>query len=250
MITIDFETLNPLERRIHDILSEKSKVIDALRITDAAILCDCSPSKISKFTKKLGFTSYKQYVDFLCGREILSTNTSTELNRLQDFIREFDEGKVDEVAKLIAAHQKIVLLGYGPSFLCAQYIEYKLRVCANKIAVAVPDDQSASSVTDQNTLLLILTVTGAFRSFEDVCKDSKGKGATVAVIVEEYNPDVIRAYDKVFCLSRHAQSSDLMPFEKTRTVFFIFMEEVFRQLDRIQQGGRGRYGSVSRIRPS
>lgn len=230
MINIDFNALNPLERKIHATLSEHSKTVDNIRITRAAELCDCSVSKISKFAKKFGFTNYKQYLDFLYGRKLPETNQSSELARLQGVIKEFDHKKVDEMVELICDHDKLVLFGYGPSFICAQYLEYRLRTCTTKVTIAVPDSLSVASLIDEHTLLLVFTVTGTFQSFENIYLDTKQKGGDVAIIAEEYNTSLFNQGDKIFCLTKDAQPSHLRPYEKNRTVFFIFMEEVIRQL--------------------
>ena len=233
MINIDFGPLNPLEQKIHTALSNQSKQVDTIRIMEAAELCGCSVSKISKFCKKLGFTNYKQYLDFLYGRMQLRADHSSELDRIDQFIQTFDISKVADVASLIAQKEKLVLLGYGPSYVCAQYFEYRLKTCSNKVTIAVPDELSARTMIDDKSLLLVLTVTGSFKSFYDICKDTEQKGGDVALIVEEYNPDLIRQYDKVFCLTRDVQSRGLKPYEKNRTLFFIFMEEVLRELTQL-----------------
>ncbi|PLW78296.1 MurR/RpiR family transcriptional regulator [Cohaesibacter celericrescens] len=238
MINIDFDALNPLEQQIHSTLQQHSKTVDAIRITQAADLCNCSVSKISKFSKKLGFATYKQYLDFLYDRKLPEPGHSSELQRVGQFIQDFDSSKVDELVKLINANDKLVLLGYGPSFLCAQYFEYRFKTCTNKVTIAVPDDLSATSMTDETTLLLIFTVTGTFKSFDDIYQDTKRKGGDVALIVEEYNPSLITQYDKIFCLTQSTQSGDLEAYEKSRTVFFIFMEEVLRVLMKTASGKR------------
>ena len=234
MINIDFDALNPLETQIHNRLTEARQSADMIRIKEAARLCGCSVSKISKFVQKLGFANYKQYLDYLYGRAPQSAPQSSELSRIAHFIQSFDDQKVRELANLISDSNKLVLLGYGPSFLCAQYIEYKFKTCTNKIAIAVPDDLTASSIIDANTLLLVFTVTGAFKSFEEIHRETKMKGAEVAIIMEEYNPSTLKLYDRIFCLTDRSQPSTLKPFQKTRTVFFIFMEEVIRELSRLQ----------------
>ncbi|HHW22016.1 MAG TPA: hypothetical protein GXX26_03915 [Clostridiaceae bacterium] len=49
---------------------------------------------------------------------------SSELERLKNFIDNFDAALVDQFAELVQAHEKIILFGYRPSFICAQYFEY------------------------------------------------------------------------------------------------------------------------------
>ena len=230
MIAIDFTTLNPLERQIHASLSRHCASRGAIRITQAAEICGCSVSKISKFSRKLGFSNYKQYLAFLLGTDVSNAAAPDELARLQRFLDTFDSDMVEELAALIAASDKLVLIGYGPSFLCAQYFEYRLRTCAGMNALAVQDELSASTMIDANTLLLMLTVTGSFRSFDKVYRDAKARGGDAALILEEYHPSLIAKYDRVFCLAPDAQPNDLRPHEKSRTAFFIFLEEVMQRL--------------------
>lgn len=235
MIKIDSNNLNPLEHQIYENLMEYSKHNPKFRITEAAEICGCSVSKISKFVKKLGFTNFKQYLEFLYGGEVPITQESDELGRIKKFIDEFDTDLTDEFLELINGHDRIVFFGYGPSLLCAQYFEYRLRTCSNKLVMAVSDEISVTSMVDENTLLIILTVTGTFQSFENVYHDAKNKGCDVAMVVEEYNTALFDQCDKIFWLSKNPQPSYLKPYEKSRTIFFIFLEEV---IQRIQNNAR------------
>ncbi len=230
MININFSKLNPLEKEIYKKLQTYSKEQETFNITQAAEYCGCSVSKISKFVKKLGFANYKQYLDFLYGREIAASSHSRELTRVQKFIENFDDSKVDELMALIEGHDKIVLFGYGPSLICAQYFEYRLRTITNKVIIAVADEISVASMTDKNTLLILLTVTGSFRTFENIYRSTKEKGCDVAMVVEEYNTELFSQCDKIFWLSEFQQPDYLKPYEKSRTVFFIFLEEVIQKL--------------------
>ena len=230
MININFDKLNPLEEEIHQKLKVYSKDQATIKITQAAEYCGCSVSKISKFVKKLGFSNYKQYLDFLYDREMMTTSHSGELNRIQMFLESFDDAKVDELLKLIEGHDKIVLFGYGPSLICAQYFEYRLRTITNKVIIAVADEISVASMTDEHTLLILLTVTGRFHTFENIYNATKEKGCEVAMVVEEYNTELFSQCDKIFWLSEHQQPNSLKPYEKSRTVFFIFLEEVIQRI--------------------
>lgn len=232
MINVNYDILNPLEQQIHAKLQEYSRQRSNIRISEAAELCDCSISKISKFVKKLGFDNYKQYLDFLYAREVSTEEPSDELTRISKFLDEFDEKKVDELISLIESRDKIILFGYGPSLLCAQYFEYRLRTITNKVIFAVGDELSISSISDESSLLILLTVTGTFRTFESIYNAAKSKSCQVAMLVEEYNTDLFNQCDHIFWLSKYNQPDDLLPYEKSRTVFFIFLEEVIQKLMR------------------
>jgi Transcriptional regulators len=230
MNNIDFSKLNQLEQQIYEKLLEGSKLHSDLKITQAAELCGCSVSKISKFVKKLGFTNYKQFMDFLYGREIPLKKTSSELERIKHYIDDFDDTMVEEFIELMNSRERIILFGYGPSFICTQYFEYRLRSCTNKFIQVVGDEISVETMVDQSTLLVIFTTTGTFRSFENVFSISKNKGCKVLIIAEEYNPTLIANCDLIFWLCRYPQPEGLKPHEKSRTVFFIFIEEILHKL--------------------
>lgn len=230
MMTIDLNTLNPLEKQIHEQMIRYSKTMPVIRIHQAADFCNCSVSKISKFVKKLGFTSYRQYLDFLYGNDISSPDSSDELTRVRSFIDTFDPDMVRELLCLIDNHEKIILFGYGPSFICAQYFEYRFRNCTDKTTIAVSDNVLLKNMVDASTLLLIITETGRFRSFEDVYTAAKQKGGRIIVVAEEYNKALFSQCDRIFWLSRKPQPGHLKPYEKSRTVFFIFFEEIIQHL--------------------
>lgn len=230
MITVDLSALNPLEKQIHEQMVRHSKTMPAIRINDAAEFCCCSVSKISKFVKKLGFSNYRQYLDFLYGREIPPAAGSGELKRLSSFINTFDTAMVDELLALIDSHDKIALFGYGPSLLCAQYFEYRFRNCSDKTTMAVSDEVTLKNMVDDSTLLLVITETGRFQSFRDIFDAAVEKGAKAVIIAEEYNTDLLDQCHRIFWLSPSPQPAHLKPYEKSRTLFFIFLEEVIQRL--------------------
>jgi DNA-binding MurR/RpiR family transcriptional regulator len=123
-----------------------------------------------------------------------------------------------------------VFFGYGPSLLCAQYFEYRLRTCLNKMVIAVSDELSVTSMIDENSLLVFITTTGTFKSFEKLYHDAKMKDCDVAMVVEEYNTALFDQCDKIFWLSKFPQPSYLKTYEKSRTIFFIFFEEVVQKI--------------------
>ncbi len=231
MIHIDFTGLNALEKSIHEKLQSSTASHPTLRITEAAHLCGCSVSKISKFTKKLGFANFKQYVAFLYeDTETHGQDSSGELSRIRQFIANFDESLVDDMVALIAGHARIVLFGYGPSLLCAQYIEYRLRTASPKVIIAVVDDLSVASMTDASTLLIIFTVTGAYRDFSKMYSSASEKGATVAIVAQDYNVSLLGQCNTIFFLTDRPDSGEKLPHQRSRTLIFIFMEEVIQRI--------------------
>ena len=121
---------------------------------------------------------------------------------------------------------------YGPSLLCAQYIEYRLRSASPKVIIAVVDDLSVASMSDASTLILIFTVTGLYRDFTDMYKAAANKKAKVVIVAQHYNASLFAQCDKIFFLTEEPNSEDTTPYEQSRTLFFIFMEEVIQGIAR------------------
>src|SRR4051812_45473194 len=123
MININLNNLNQLELSIHDKLSKIIEKNDNLKILEAADYCDVSSSKISKFVRKLGFENFKQYKQFFGGQQIITKDNkySSELERLKNYIENFDSVLIDNFLAIFKKYNKIVLFGLGPSFICVEY---------------------------------------------------------------------------------------------------------------------------------
>ena len=203
-----------------------------MTITRAAALCGCSPSKISKLVHRLGFSGYKQFISVISGKEIARPDPSPELGRIAGFLEGFDDSLTDEIIDAINRHDQIVLFGYGPSYYCLQYFEYKLRFATNKTIIASDDELIIRSSIDRRSLLLIFSVTGNFKSFVSICEAAKNGHCETILVLEEYRPALLQDYDyeKVLFLTKSCQSDALKPYEKSRSVFFIFIEEIMRKI--------------------
>ena len=238
MLNLDTTKLNPLDQRIVDQIVAQGRLNPSLKIREVAEICGCSMSQVSKAVRKAGFSGYKDFLHILStGKQPLKPALA-ELERLKKVIGELDIAAVDEFARLIEQHEKIILFGYGPSLVCARYFEYKLHLCSSAFVTTAPDEQSARSLLEKTSLLIILTTTGQFRSFGDLALDARAKGADVVVVSEEFNPQLLETCSRYFVLTRHKQPDTLEPYEKTRTVFFIFLEEVISRLQRNVATGR------------
>jgi DNA-binding MurR/RpiR family transcriptional regulator len=191
-----------------------------------------SSSKVSKLVRKLGFESFKQYKQYLSGQPIIhkEKNISSELERIKHFIDHFDPSLVDEFITLLQKYNRVVLFGLGPSFICVEYFAYKLALVSGKHILVSQGEDHAQHLVDEETLLIVFSVTGKFTSFENLFSRVKAKGAESLLILEEFDNSSTLQADHIFYLTQSAQSSKLLPYEKTRTVFFIFIEEILAKL--------------------
>jgi DNA-binding MurR/RpiR family transcriptional regulator len=238
MFNLDTTRLTPLDRRIVDELVAHARHHPPFRIAEAAEICGCSISQVSKAIRKAGFSGYKHFLRVLYAGEQPPEPALDELERLKRVIEEFDIAAVAEFASLIEEHERIILFGYGPSLICAQYFEYKLRFSSSAFVTTAPDEESARSMLEQASLLVIFTATGQYRPFGSLAEDAGAKGADVVVVSEDFNPLLLDISKRYFVLTRHKQPDTLKPHEKTRTVFFIFLEEVIQRIKRDKAQGR------------
>ena len=236
MFNFDSTRLNPLEKNILETLRRHAKDHSSPTIVEAASICGCSTSQVSKTVRKAGFRGYKNFIRFLYFGELPIVKPSGELERLRQVIEEFDASLVDGFISLLEEHEKIVFFGYGPSLICAQYFEYKLRFCTDAFIVTPPDENSVRSLVDSATLLAIFTATGQYRSFAEISQYAKSRGAKVVLISEEFNSTLMDNCDRYMVLSHHKQPDKLLPYQKTRTVFFIFFEQVILRILENQKG--------------
>ncbi|MCL2852772.1 MAG: SIS domain-containing protein [Defluviitaleaceae bacterium] len=230
MINVDMERLTELEKRIHKTILEASKTDKKLTVNKAAELSGCSMSKITKFIQKTGFQSFKQYMGLVYGSNNPQKQSSNEIQRIKSFLDNFNTSLVDEFISLIRSHKKIILFGYGPTLICMQYFEYKLRIVTNNVVIAVPDETTAARMLDELSLFVIFSTTGQFRSFKSIYEHAKHMGSKALLVVEEYNTSLLGECDKIMYLTQSFQDMNLRPYDKSRSVFFIFIEEVVRRL--------------------
>jgi DNA-binding MurR/RpiR family transcriptional regulator len=232
MINVNLNKLNPLELFVHNKLSKIIKDNENIKILEAAESCDVSPSKVSKLVRKLGFDNFKQYKQFFSGEQIISEGKkkSSELERLMNYIENFDPLLIDNFLTIFKKYNKIVLFGLGPSFICVEYFSYKLALLSRKYISVAQSEDYAQRLIDKETLLIVFSVTGKFSTFENLVNTVKSCGAEMLLILEEYNNSLALEIDNIFYLTDSTQGENLLPFEKTRTVFFIFIEEVIAKL--------------------
>lgn len=232
MININLDTLNQLERTLYKAIYDAAQGDKNLSIVKASEICQVSSSKISKTVKKMGFKNYKDFIKY-CRGEYIHTEEKTysdELKRVANFIDTFDDNIVTTFINKISNYDKIVLYGLGPSYICCQYLEYKLRMCTTKSIVALNDEIQIKNMVDSNTLFIIFSVTGKFSSFENVCSVVNEKGGEILIVFEEYNTNHYPYASNIIYLTEDRQSDSLAPYEKTRTILFIFIEEIIQRL--------------------
>ncbi|KZZ83910.1 MurR/RpiR family transcriptional regulator [Bacillus sp. SJS] len=232
MIKVGTDNLTKLEEKLHETLSSAVSENNKIKIIEAAEIGEVSPSKVSKLVRKLGFDNFKQYKLYFSGQQmnLVKPHKSNEIERLMRFLENFDSGIIDDFISIFQKYEKIILFGLGPSFISAEYFAYKLATVSDKNVTVTQSEDFAERLADEKTLLIVLSVTGKFSSFDSLFQQVKKNGSSIMLILEEYVNTREFTADYSFYLSKFNQSDTLLPFEKTRTVFFIFIEEIISKL--------------------
>jgi RpiR family transcriptional regulator, glv operon transcriptional regulator len=234
MLTLRTDHLTKLEKSTHSTLMENVIQNNTIAIVEAASLCQVSPSKISKLVRKLGFDNFKQYKRYFSGQETpeITSGKSTETARLIQFLENYNPSLTEDFLSVFTKFDKVILFGLGPSYITAEYFAYKLTTVTDKNVFVTHHEDYAERLADNNTLLVVFSVTGTFTSFEPLFEKIKNKDSQIMLILEENINTRDSKADYIITLSPPDQSSELLAFEKTRTVFFIFIEEIIAELRR------------------
>lgn len=232
MLKLNTDNLTILEKKIHNTLSKVAATNGKIRIIEAAEICNVSSSKVSKLARKLGFENYKQYILYYSGQQtdIIVQKKPNEIERLIQFLKSYDPKTVDNFISVFKKFNKIIVFGLGPSYICAEYFAYKHALVTDINIFVTQHEDYAEQMADEETLLIVFSVTGKFSSFENLFDATKKKGSQTMLILEDHVNMRDSKVDYIIYLSKFTQNDDLLAFEKTRTIFFFFIEEIITTL--------------------
>lgn len=152
--------------------------IPYMSIDEVANGCYVSKSMITKFVKKLGYNSFKEFKQDcevrLCSikndRPFIEIKNEENVNRIKIFsdylinsfdtaMEQLDDKKVLNLVKDIENCSQIVALGHGMSKMMCEMLQYYLDYL--KIPVLVSDsDFNCESQMDKNTLIIVISAKG------------------------------------------------------------------------------------------
>ncbi|MFC0228379.1 MurR/RpiR family transcriptional regulator [Serratia aquatilis] len=229
MIKVDYTSLNVLERKLLDSTKECIQHNSTVSITELSTQLDVSTSKISKFVRKMGFESFKQYKKFLISGQTESPpiKPSDELQRISEYIANFDDNLAHDFWLKIKDCNKLIIYGLGPSFICADYFAYRLRIFSDVFTLATNEITTVRNADNKDTKLLVLSTTGLFQSFDDELSGLNYK--EIIFLFEEFRYFPKLQKNTLFYLTNSSGNSTLKPYEKSRTLFFIFLEEIIQK---------------------
>lgn len=167
---ININECTKLERNVYEFFDAFEGDISDYSAEKIAYLCRCSPATINRFFTKCG---YQGYADFK-----FNSYHNNDVNRL--FQIEQDTTTMDLFSKQLLTSEKILVFGFGSSYISAQYLYNKL-VKLNLPAIMINDRYDLSRI--EHDTAIIISNTGESR-------------AIISILNSDYDQDKILSITK------------------------------------------------------
>ncbi len=225
-VSIHYTELTKTDRKITGELMRKPEVLINRAIQEAAKDLEVSPSAIMRVVKKLRYRglpdlknsleNYKNEKTELVEstkEKILSESIIDDYKERLNLISScLSEKQLANIAQLIQGAKTTRVLGIGSSGLAAEQFVYSL-LYQDKYVEAITSRTKIfylSRVLDEDTLLIIFTVSGNAELYEEIFEQAKETGAKIVLITMNRNSKFKKLATEVVLLP-----SNVTDFSKT-----------------------------------
>lgn len=207
IIEANYENLTLVEKNIADFfISNRDKMdFSSKGISNHLFV---SESSLSRFSKKLGYTGYREFIyhyqdTFLEEAFKVEEDSKEVLNTYQELLNKsynlINPEQLSRIVKLISTKKRIYVYGFGSSGLVAQ--EFKLRFMRLGLDV--------ESITDFHQLLMNsvrltkdclvigISLSGSTKEILDAMLQAKEKESTTILITSRFNEKFAASFDDV-----------------------------------------------------
>lgn len=231
--------LNKIDENIAKILySERHEIVNK-NISEVAEHCNVSPSKITKYCKKIGLDGFKELKYKMVAYDIMPSSTSQSFLSLrqknEEFWDKFDYQKFDEFKQLLLETEKIIFFGKGPSYHLCEFFVPRLRVLLNKEINNYIDDQLIDmeiESSDKEKIVVFLTASSATeivnKKIKKAYMNPKNK---VIVICENGNDFIYRNSHLVVNMLPEVEAFDYRVL-RGRILMFTYLEILTQEFNR------------------
>ena len=205
-----------------------------MSITDLAKSCNVSISKITKYSKKLGFDGYKELkyeINKSKNNNLTLRSYDYQRQKINTFFENFDPVKMDNLMKYINSSEKVYFYGRGPSLKVAEYYVPRLRVATNKNIVSNYDEYLFDIdllKKEENKLMIILTISGKTPQVHEIIKVCKECGIRTVVISGYVSEKLEKNCDLYINLLPRKELYDKRVI-RGRTLFYIYLEIITQE---------------------
>ncbi|EKF52040.1 MurR/RpiR family transcriptional regulator [Lactococcus garvieae] len=225
-VSIHYTELTKTDRKITGELMRKPEVLINRAIQEAAKDLEVSPSAIMRVVKKLryrGLPDLKNSLENYKNEKTELVESTKEKILSESIIDDYkerlnlistclSEKQLANIAQLIQGAKTTRVLGIGSSGLAAEQFVYSL-LYQDKYVEAITSRTKIfylSRVLDEDTLLIIFTVSGNAELYEEIFEQAKETGAKIVLITMNRNSKFKKLATEVVLLP-----SNVTDFSKT-----------------------------------
>lgn len=224
------DELTATEIAISDKIVQNVELVTNMSITSLAKHCEVSPSKITKYAKRLGFSGYKEFQYELkfasTHKNEIENSSDYQKDKIMQFFETFSFEKMEQLKTMILNADKTYLFGRGPSLKVCEYYEPRMRVATNKNIVSNYDeyllDLDLATGNNEKKLMIVFTVSGKSKIVLEALKIAKARKMQTVCISSYYNQK-LEVADLYINLLDRKELLDKRPI-RGRTLFYIYLE--------------------------
>lgn len=216
------------------ILENMQKGIEDITILQLAEMCYTSPSTISRFVKKLGYSNFNEF-KMKCierrnlGTEILADNVKNisfdskndkkvlidlvdSINiSLREFVEKLDLNEIDRLVNMIHDYKDIYFFGFHLSGYFMQHLQYNLFNLGKYVNFASQErsQEKLAKQTNESSLSIIFSVDGNFlRQKSQIFYSLKDNGGKVILVTQNPALKMASQCDYVIYLGNYKSATE------------------------------------------
>ncbi len=230
------DKLSKLELEISKEILKNIEKLEDLSITDLSNNVHASPATITKYTKKLGFSGFKQLkyqlISDINKSDIECDYVLNQKNKIEDFFKYLNMDKLNELASVINSSSYVCLYGKGPSLYVCKYFAPRIKALSNIPVLVYEDEQmldiELENINDDKTIIFLSASLKTSSIIERV-KKAKVSTKNFFLICEDLNELGIVEENKVIKLTSFSDNHNYNEI-RDRTLFYIYLELLIETL--------------------
>ncbi|MEC2056181.1 MurR/RpiR family transcriptional regulator [Peribacillus psychrosaccharolyticus] len=227
-------TLSTSEKKIADYVLNHVESVPFEFISDLSTKIGTSTSTITRFCKKLDYSSYVEFQTLLKTESLNVTNYDTIAEKVIEYYQLtlklsesiFQKISPEVLVNDIEASNKIVILGIGSSGLTATEFSLRLnRMGINSNAVTDSYSMFAQSVLlNSKDLIIAISSSGETPEIIKTCNEAKKNNVKITALTKKFNSSISKTTDNIF----YTSDSDLLEDDKFHNdqLSFLFFIDV------------------------
>ena len=192
--------LNDTELQVFEYIMNNSLIIPFLTIRELANEAQVSTTTILRFVKKMGYDSYNdfKYAYKMSMQDEKHFERDYDFSEVIDCLKKFDSDfyhdKFNEAMALIGNSENIIFLGVGNSGAVCHYGARRFT-SSGKFAIAINDPYLKMSAISENSLLIVLSVSGETPEIIDMVTSSKQGSCKIVAITTSQSSTLAKLAD-------------------------------------------------------